>query len=149
MKLSQVINEVAEGVWDIYSLYCGLIGEEVADDFKDAPKWQKVALKDSVEEVITGSRSGDPISGEDVHSNWVVGMRDNNWKWGLYLDEKAKTHPAILSYDMLSVDQRSKADLVAAAIKGLAASLITTSTIYDKNDDEDELEEDDEDEDND
>jgi hypothetical protein len=151
MELRDIVRDCAEGAWDVYDVYCSLIGEDTPNDFRDAPKHMRDSIKDLVKTILSGDFSGETIDGEELHSQWVVFLKDAGWKWGIALDVHAKQHPSLVSYELLPVDQRCKADLLAATIKGLLASIITTASFEnviveeDEEDDDDSFDEDDED----
>jgi hypothetical protein len=68
--------------------------------------------------VMLPARSNEPpfnFPGSDLetlarleHERWMESMRQTGWEHGHTLDEQAKTHPAIVSWDELNEDEREK-----------------------------------------
>lgn len=61
------------------------------------------------------------VSPEILHSNWMDDLLKNGWKWGEKKDEKAKTHPSLISWANLPVEIQFKNILVQNIVQQLVA----------------------------
>lgn len=51
-----------------------------------------------------------------IHDKWVKRKIGLGWKYGLVLDKDKKTHPLLISYTGLPVEERMKLDMIKAAV---------------------------------
>lgn len=64
---------------------------------------------------------GNPDStAQDGHINWMADKLEQGWKYGPQKDTDKKTHPCLVEYDKLPVDQRIKDDLFIAIVRAMA-----------------------------
>lgn len=61
------------------------------------------------------------IQPEYIHSNWMDNLLENGWKWGKNKDEKAKTHPSLISWLKLPIETQFKNILVQNTVQQLVA----------------------------
>ena len=43
---------------------------------------------------------------ENVHDNWAKQCQQDGWKWGEHHNDKAKTHPSLVPYNLLSESEK-------------------------------------------
>lgn len=55
----------------------------------------------------------------DSHDNWMKQKLADGWQFGSVKDAVAKTHPCLVPYDALPIDQRVKDHLFAAVVRAL------------------------------
>ena len=80
----------------------------------DAPEWQRQSAVDGV----AAAREG--ISGEDQHEAWCEHKRADGWVYGATKDADARTHPCLVPYSELPVEQRAKDELFVAVVRALS-----------------------------
>lgn len=51
------------------------------------------------------------ITGEEIHKTWMEDKAATGWVYGTTKDEDGKTHPSMVDYNKLDVNQRFKDDL--------------------------------------
>lgn len=110
------IIRIARHAHEANRIYCASIGDHSQKDWAGAPQWQK-------DSAIAGVRMhvNNPLATPaDSHVSWYNHKLADGWKYGDVKDEAAKTHPCMVSYDELPVEQRVKdtvyANLVKAAL---------------------------------
>lgn len=84
------------------------------------PPWEQLnqELRDSaingVEGVLTGNTP------EESHQNWLAHRESHGWVYGPVKDFEAKTHPCLVPYHELPVDQKRKDHLFVNIVEALA-----------------------------
>lgn len=59
------------------------------------------------------------VGPEDSHNSWLAEKESGGWVYGPEKDEGAKTHPCMVPYDDLPVEQRRKDALFLAVARTL------------------------------
>jgi hypothetical protein len=90
--------------------YCQSIGDHSQPSWEDAPNWQKESAVNGVYYV-----SNNECTPEQAHENWMKQKLEDGWVFGVVKDPEKKTHPCIIPYSELPVEQRSK-DYIFRAI---------------------------------
>lgn len=85
----------------------------VSPAWDEAPDWQRASALDGVHKALDGA------SGEELHQDWCDFKTGDGWVYGPLKDEAAKTHPCLVPYSELPVEQRRKDDLFAAIVAAL------------------------------
>jgi hypothetical protein len=97
--------------------YCSTIGDMSQLPWEDAPEWQHESAIKGVEFILAN-----PDAWHDaVHESWLTEKEAAGWKHGPVKDPTLKTHPCILPYDQLPLEQRNKDKLFRAIVKVLIA----------------------------
>lgn len=81
----------------------------------DAPDWQRDSAVEGVEHALNGA------SPEELHESWCDVKRRDGWVYGPVKDADAKTHPCLVAYDLLPVEQKVKDHLFAGIVSALTA----------------------------
>lgn len=108
MTIAQVCHE-ANRVLQSY------LEEAQNPPWDEAPDWMKESTLDGVRNILNGT----VITPEESHANWFNHREETGWRWGEVKDEVAKTHPLMVRYDELPVEQRAKDTLFFAIVKAL------------------------------
>lgn len=82
--------------------------------WEEAPEWQRSSAVDGVRQVLAGA------SGAVLHDAWCAHKRAEGWRYGPEKDASAKTHPCLVPYGELPLEQRRKDDLFAAVVAALS-----------------------------
>lgn len=102
----------------INKAYCHAIGDDTQPAWKDAPMWQKESAINGVQAHLINDMTPD-----QSHNNWMAEKIAAGWEYGEEKDPELKTHPCIVAYEDLPLEQRIKDHLfkgVVEALKDLA-----------------------------
>ena len=89
-------------------------GEDVGPEWGDAPEWMIASAEDGVTNVLSGAGP------RESHENWMKFRAADGWVYGETKNEALKTHPCMVPYDQLPVEQRIKDYLFHAIVEALA-----------------------------
>ena len=90
--------------------FCESIGDTSQLSWDDAPQWQKDSAINGVNFHLNNETKP-----SDSHESWMKEKIDAGWVYGEVKDAEKKTHPCIVPYEQLPVEQRSK-DYIFKAI---------------------------------
>ncbi len=82
-----------------------------------AAPWADFAEQDGVINGVETALNG--ASPDELHEAWCEQKRGQGWTYGPIKDAEAKTHPCLVDYDALPVEQQDKDDLFAAIVDAL------------------------------
>lgn len=85
--------------------------------WEDAPDWQRDSAVEGVQRALDGETP------EELHESWCEAKRRDGWVHGSTKDADAKTHPCLVDYDALPLDQRAKDHLFRGVVDALAPLL--------------------------
>lgn len=103
--------KIAELCHEVNKAYCESIGDYSQKSWVDAPQWQR----DSVINGVKFHLENENTKPEDSHNNWMRQKIEEGWVYGEIKDSEKKTHPCMIEYNELPVEQRSK-DYIFKAI---------------------------------
>lgn len=109
------INEIARVCHEANRAYCTSIGDNSHADWYHAPAYQR-------ESVIKGVRLhvGNPAASPAAsHEEWLREKELTGWGHGPVKDEELKTHPCMVPFDQLPLEQRRKDHLFKAVVNAL------------------------------
>lgn len=84
--------------------YCKTLGDHSQPLWSEAPGWQTDSAKTGVRFHIENREAGT----SDSHDSWMKQKVDEGWVYGETKDPEAKTHPCIVPYEELPLEQRMK-----------------------------------------
>lgn len=90
--------------------------QDVSPYFDDAPTWQFDSAIEGVKAALEGQTS------EQLHESWCRYKIEDGWVYGPVKDAEAKTHPCLVPYAELPVEQRLK----DAVFRGIVAAFTET-----------------------
>ena len=93
-----MVSHEANGVWSENH------GDDSQPLWEDAPDWQK----ESAIQGVAGIRSGRIRVPHESHKSWLAQKESDGWVYGEVKDAEAKTHPCMVPYDDLPLEQRAK-----------------------------------------
>lgn len=117
------LNRIARVCHEVNRAYCQALGDESQVPWYEAPDWQRQSCRDGVAYHLSHP-GGCP---EDSHINWCEHKKREGWIYGPEKDEEAKTHPCLVPYDELPVDQRAKDHIFVAIVRELHENILTES----------------------
>lgn len=103
MKLD-LVELAAEAAHEMNRVYCASMGDYSQPIWADAPEWQKSSARMGVRAVIDNPNQ----TGRDSHEGWLKVKRAEGWTYGPTKDVAAKTHPCMVPYEELPIEQQKK-----------------------------------------
>lgn len=106
------IEQVAQIAHETNRAYCSSIGDPSQKPWDDADEWQRESAIKGVQ-----FRLNNPHAKESSqHDAWMQDKYDDGWKYGPEKDAGAKTHPCMVAYRHLPMEQRLKDYLFVAIV---------------------------------
>lgn len=105
-SIARVCHEANKG-------YCDSIGDYSQKSWIDAADWQLDSAIKGVSAALAGQ------SAEELHASWCNDKLAGGWKHGDVKDAEAKTHPCLVPYHELPVEQQKKDALFRAVVDAL------------------------------
>ena len=110
------IEAVARLCHQTNKAYCELLGDKSQKNWENAPGWQRRSAIAGVMKVISGEVSNPG----DCHESWSEAKIAEGWTYGPVKDDKKKTHPCLVPFMELPVEQRVKDILfISTAVSGI------------------------------
>ncbi len=97
-------------------ILCRVHGDHSQPEWEDAPDWQYESALDGVQFHLDNPNAGPEAS----HENWMAVKKATGWTYGEVKDPEAKTHPCMVPFDQLPLDQQAKDHLFRAIVHALA-----------------------------
>jgi hypothetical protein len=110
--LKEKIEKIARFAHEVNRAYCKSIGDDSQPSWKDAPDWQKESAMKGVEFKMNNLDA----TPENMHDSWSEQKVKDGWIYGVVKDPITKTHPCLVPYDSLPVEQRTKDYLFSAVV---------------------------------
>jgi len=109
-------EQIARVCHEVNRAYCNAIGDTSQLPWDDAPDWQRTSAVNGVVFHLCSPNAGPSAS----HESWMAEKLATGWVWGPVKDAEAKTHPCIVPYSELPVEQRLKDVLFIAVVHAMA-----------------------------
>ena len=107
------IKTIAAMCHELNRAYCAVLGDKSQPHWNDAPEWQKKSAIQGVKFKVANP----DITPADMHKNWLECKIADGWVYGEVKDEIKKTHPCMVDYDELPVEQQVKDELFSSVVK--------------------------------
>lgn len=114
------IERLAKAVHEMNRTYCVAIGDNSQVAWDDAPDNIKNSAIVGVQKVLENPH----ITPEELHEKWKEFKVAEGWVYGEVKDAEAKTHPCIVPYSELPVEQRVKDSLFRQTINTVAPLIL-------------------------
>jgi hypothetical protein len=113
-KIKQHMNYllIAQVAHEVNRAYCLGIGDASQKSWEEAEQWQRDSAVKGVE-YKANNLSATP---EDQHEAWSQSKIADGWVYGEVKDAEKKTHPCLVPYSELPMDQRVKDYLFVAVV---------------------------------
>jgi len=105
------IEKIARIAHEINKAYCEALGDFSQVSWEDAPEWQRESARMGVDLHMSGD-----FGPEASHISWMKQKVEDGWVYGEVKDEHLKTHPCIVSFDQLPVEQQAKDYIFRAVV---------------------------------
>lgn len=96
--------------------YCEQLGDRSQSPWESAPAWQR----ESALAGVVFAREHPDASESAQHDAWMQDKLRDGWTYGEVKSAGAKTHPCLLPFEQLPLDQQRKDRLFQAIVKALA-----------------------------
>lgn len=114
MTKEEVFNEyapIARICHNVNKAYCEALGDDSQPEFENAPEWMISSALDGVIYHLTNEET----TAADSHVNWMAEKEADGWVYGKTKDSEAKTHPCMVPFHHLPLEQQMK-DVIFKAI---------------------------------
>jgi hypothetical protein len=112
------IEDIARVCHETNRAYCETLDDHSQTSWESAPAWQKESAINGVRFHVQNPDA--PASAS--HDNWFDQKRNDGWVYGPVKDPVAKTHPCMVPYSKLPLEQRIKDHL----FKGVVHAMLTS-----------------------
>ena len=113
------ITEIAGIAHEANRAYCESLGDFSQDHWSGAAQWQR----DSVINGVRAIKDGEITAAGESHANWLKYKEEEGWVYGTKKNTNIKvgvlTHPYMLPFDQLSLEQQMKDHLFFAIVTTL------------------------------
>lgn len=113
--LAAAVLAIAEICHEANRAFCRTLGDNSQLPWNQAPEWQKESAKLGVEFRLQHPEA--PAS--EMHNSWLRTKQNDGWVYGETKDPVAKTHPCIVPFEKLSLEQQTKDHLFSAVVDAL------------------------------
>jgi hypothetical protein len=110
------MNTIARVAHEVNRAYCQALGDNSQATWEDAPEWQRESARDGVAFHVANPGAGPEAS----HQAWSDAKTADGWQYGEMKDADAKTHPCLVPFDQLPVEQQAKDYIFRAIVHSLA-----------------------------
>lgn len=114
MTLRQ-ISAIARICHEANRAYCQTIGDFSQNHWLDAEQWQRDSAITGVNFILNNPDAPDSAT----HDSWLKEKVDAGWVYGDVKNAEKKTHPCIVPYEQLPVEQQKKDALFKAIVNAL------------------------------
>jgi len=123
------VKDIARVTHQLNKAYCEMIGDNTQVDFEDAPEWQTSSAINGVKFHIENPDANDSAS----HDSWLKEKVEAGWIYGEVKNAESKTHPCIVPFDQLPIEQQIKDKLSRQTVHALSI-LLTENNGVENND---------------
>ena len=107
---------IARVCHEVNRAYCEALGDLSQPAWEDAPEWQRISARMGVDLHTMGD-----FGPEASHISWMKQKVADGWNYGEIKDPEAKTHPCLVPFNELPVDQQAKDFIFRAVVHALRA----------------------------
>ncbi len=109
------IFDIAKICHEANASLCETQGDSTQPYWEEADEWQRKSAVAAVEFHLANPEAGDSAT----HDNWMADKRTDGWTFGETKDPDVKTHPCLVPFDELPLEQQAK----DALFRGIVHSL--------------------------
>lgn len=111
MKIT--IATVAKTCHEVNRAYCAGHGDDSQPSWEEAPQWQRDSAINGVKFHLKNPNAGPQAS----HESWYAEKASQGWVYGEVKDVEKKTHPCMVPYSELPIQQQTKDSLFINVVK--------------------------------
>ena len=115
--MNATVHEIARIAYEVNRAYCAALGDLTQPPWHDAPAWQR-------DSNINGVRfhTDNPDAGPEAsHETWAKQKLADGWTYGEIKDADAKTHPCMVPFGDLPVEQQAKDFIFRSIVHAMTA----------------------------
>jgi hypothetical protein len=116
MNREVCILAAAQAAHEANRAWCLALGDRSQVPWEDAEDWQRKSAIEGIGSVLSGAGP------EEQHEAWCAGKRRDGWVFGPVKDGAAKTHPCLVAYADLPVEQRAKDAIYIAVVRAVLSA---------------------------
>lgn len=111
-------DKIARVCYEVNRAYCQALGDNSQPPWDDAPEWQRKSVISGV-----NFHLGHPEAGPEAsHNSWLAEKERDGWIFGETRDAEEKTHPCIVPFEQLPVEQQAKDFIFRAIVHAIKSS---------------------------
>ena len=107
------IEVIAKACHEANRAICRAQGDESIPAWEAAPDWQRASTFTGIETTRGGATP------EQQHEAWCADKRAHGWRFGAEKNVEDKTHPCLVPYAELPLEQRVKDHVFGAIVRAL------------------------------
>lgn len=113
-------EDIARIAHEVNRAWCNYNGDKSQPNWADAPDWQRTSAVNGVAFHRANPDAGDSAS----HDSWMREKVENGWIYGIIKDPDAKppTHPCIVPFEELPLEQQFKDRLFRTIVHAALAA---------------------------
>ncbi len=115
MTKEQIVEMAAELAHEANRMYCDSIGDSSQHPWAGTPTLIKNSARQGVLNILDGKVTAPGQS----HEEWVKYKTAEGWTHGPVKDIEARTHPCLVPFDQLPLDQQVKDHLFFNLVKAI------------------------------
>ena len=108
------MEQIARVAHEVNRAYCQALGDNSQSKWEDAPAWQRRSARMGVDLHLMGD-----FGPEASHISWMKEKVDDGWVYGTEKNADKKTHPCIVPFGELPVQQQAKDYIFRAVVHAL------------------------------
>ena len=112
-------EQIAKVCHETNRAFCQTLGDNSQKPWDEAEQWQRDSAIKGVHFRIGNPNA--PASAQ--HDAWTADKVADGWKYGEVKDAVVKTHPCLVDYDLLPIEQRLKDYLFQAVVDSFTKAL--------------------------
>lgn len=105
-QIAQVCHEANRALQEV-------LGQLPSQSWEECDADMQTSVVVGVEKALAG------VSAEELHDSWCETKTGQGWVYGVVKDAEAKTHPCLVSYGDLPIEERRKDWLFQAVVTAL------------------------------
>lgn len=109
------IEQIARVTHATNKVYCESLGDFSQKTWEEAEQWQRDSAVAGVQIAIEKP----DITPADLHEEWSKFKLADGWTYGEVKDTEKRTHPCLVPYEQLPVEQQKKDTLFRAIVNAL------------------------------
>ena len=118
-----IVEACAQMAHEALRAYGQAVGDPSRVPWEEAPSWQRSSVIQGVQGVLQGNTP------RENHASWMKQKMLEGWMFGPLKDPELRTHPRLMPYDSLPLEQQMKDHLFVGAARAMASALIGTPSI--------------------
>jgi hypothetical protein len=110
------VTDIARICHEANRAYCEATGDHSQKSWDEAEAWQRESAVQGVVYALANPQAGP----SDQHYAWMRDKVAAGWSYGPEKDAEARTHPCLVPYQELPVEQRRKDALFLGIVRALS-----------------------------